>query len=99
MDLSSEAAALLRTLRTRAAAVAGVSEREEPRALVFVHSGVELARVLLKQGSYPRFALPGGEPREVRGLSDCAAAVEKLRVLAETRAARLPQLDLFSKAR
>ena len=95
MDVSGEAASLLRSLRTRAAAVPGVSERDEPRALVFVHSGLELARVLLKPGSYPRFALPGEESNEVRGLSDCAAAIEKLRLLAAARAARIPQLDLF----
>lgn len=95
MDVSAEAASLLRSLRTRAAAVPGVTEREEPRALVLLHSGAELARVLLKPGSYPRFALPGEEPKEIRGLPDCAAAIEKVRLLAEARAARIPQLDLF----
>ena len=95
MDVSGEAASLLRSLRTRAAAIHGLSEREEPKALVFVHSGAELARVLLKPGSYPRLALPGEEPKEIRGLPDCAAAIERVRLLAEARAARLPQLDLF----
>jgi hypothetical protein len=95
MDVSGEAASLLRSLRTRAAAVPGVSEREEPKAIVFVHSGSELARVVLKAGSYPRFALEGEDPKEIRGLADCAAAIEKVRLLAQARAARLPQLDLF----
>ncbi len=95
IDVSGEAASLLRSLRTRAAALRGVSEREEPNAIVFLHSGAELARVLLKAGSYPRVALPGEEPKEIRGLPDCAAAIEKLRLLAEARSSRIAQLDLF----
>ncbi len=95
MDVSGEAASLLRSLRTRAAGVPGVSEREEEKAVVFVHSGSELARVLLKAGSYPRFALAGEQPREIRGLPDCAAAIEKIRLLAEARSSRVTQLDLF----
>lgn len=97
MDVQGEADSLLRSLRMRVASIAGISEREEPRAVVFFHSGTELARVLVKPAAYPRLLLPGGEPQEIRGLPDCAAGAGKIQQLAAARSARIPQLDLFGK--
>ena len=100
--LPPDASTLLRSLRQRMAAVPGVPERFEPRGtkggeVVLVHAGVELARLSLRAGAYPRLCIAGSDELEIRGLPQAATAAARLRELAEARAARLPQLDLFGR--
>jgi hypothetical protein len=97
VDFEAEAASLVRSLSARLADVPGLVERADARGLSIVHSGVELGRVLLRPGAYPKFVLAGGEPVEMRGLGDAAAAADRVRELALARKARIAQLDLFGK--
>lgn len=99
--LPEDAQTLLRSVRARLAQVEGVGERFEPHGrdrgdLVILHGGLELARLVLRAGGYPRLLLEGEEPREeIRGLAQAVQVAEQLRALAEEHQRKAPQLDLF----
>ena len=108
-SLTEDGRSLLRSVRARAGA-AGLHEQfEAGRAgrgeLLLLHTGVELARLLLKTGALPRVVFAGAPgagpeaPQEIAGLREAAAVGDRLKALAEARTAAAPQLDLFGTAR
>ena len=92
--MTGDDAQLLRSVRARIAQIPGVGEVERRGEIALVHGGVELARLLLR--SPPRLLI-GEAQHEITGLPQAAAAAEKIRALAEVRAAQVPQLELFAK--
>ena len=112
-SLTEDGRSLLRSVRARAGA-AGLHEQfEGGRAgrgeLLLLHTGVELARLLLKAGALPKIAFAAAanpvvddspeEAWEIDGLRDAAAVGDRLRSVADARTAAAPQLDLFGKGR
>ena len=101
--LPEDAQTLLRSVRARLLQAEGVGERFEPHGrdrgdLVILHGGLELARLVLRAGGYPRLLLEGEgeEPgEEIRGLAQAGKVAEQLRALAEEHQRKAPQLDLF----
>lgn len=101
--LPPDAATLLRSLRQRFASMPNLAQRFEARGprrgdIVLSHTGLELARVALRGGAYPRLVLGEVEGEEIRGLAQAQAAAAKVAELAAQRQAKLPQLDLFRKS-
>lgn len=92
--MTSDDAQLLRSVRARIAQVPGITEVERRGEIALFHGGTELGRIVLR--SPPRLVV-GEVQQEITGLPQAAAAEKKIRALAEARAARLPQLDLFAK--